>query len=148
MDRGYAGASGLMGQKYEGEKELAKLGYGSAADLQRGQLDYQRWLAQLEDAYRQKQFGSAEQQQRFVNDAAIRDENWSRSLSNPAVSGAVTRNVNEAWSSPWAIKMMDDMEKRRKEGRMWAEPYYGLSNRQNLRPYGYSGAFVRPTLKK
>jgi len=47
-------------------------------------------------------------QQRLANEAAMRQENWSKSLSNPAVSGAMAQNFNARWSSPWAQQMLEE----------------------------------------
>lgn len=37
------------------------------------------------------------------------------------------------------LKSQADWEQRQKQNQMSQEPYYGMSNRQNLVPYGYGG---------
>lgn len=106
MSQGLSGASNLMGQRYTGEgqlqdarlksaRELATLGYSSASQQQQAQLAYEREMAALQEAFRNKQFASTQSQQRFQNDAAIREENWSKHPFNPA-NIAARREPQEA----------------------------------------------------
>jgi len=153
MSQAYGGASGLMGQRYAGEgqlqdarlqsaRELAQMGYGSAEQQQAAQLAYQREIAKTQSDFQQQQFGSNEQQRRLQNEAAMRGENYSRSLSNPAMRGAVQQNVANTWSSPMAQQMLKDIEKNRLESSMWSTPsggYFPGSFMRNQPSAGYAG---------
>jgi len=151
MNQAYGGASGLMGQRYAGEgqlqdarlqsaRELAQIGYGSAEQQQAAQLAYQRELAKTQSDFQQQQFGSNEQQRRFQNDAAIRNENWSKSLSNPAVSGAMQQNFDARWSSPYMQQMLEENNIRNRPSQVRGFPGFGGLPRPII--YG-GGSFIR-----
>ena len=164
MSQAYGGASGLMGQRYAGEgqlqdarlqsaRELAQMGYGSAEQQQAAQLAYQRELDKMLSDFQQQQFGSNEQQRRFQNDAAIRNENWSKSLSNPAVSGAVQQNISNVFSSPISQEMREEGKRRLLESEMRSAPkggYFPGSFMIGQNPVGYAsyGGSKLPTAKQ
>lgn len=139
---------------------------GGNSTVTQGQ-DFARWAAEqgislvnlarsdrnsqlaVQNAFNQQQADRAEQQRQFQNSAVLRDENWSRSLQNPAYLGA-TRQA--AQPSPEGLAMLADIEKRRAEAERWSMSSGGfvpgatsLGSAYIGYPAGYGGSSLTRT---
>jgi len=95
----------------------------------------------VQNAFQQQQADRANTQQKFMNAGMMRQENWSKSPSNPAVSGAVQQNVANAWSTPWAQQMLGEYNNSRNSpSQVSGFPGFGGLPRPII--YG-GGSFIR-----
>jgi hypothetical protein len=92
MDRGFGLAEKRLGLTEDQQRwlqqfqtEQANRGFG----LERDRFGLETTQAERAYGLQRDQFGLTKSQQDFANAAAIREENWAKSLSNPAVRAAM-----------------------------------------------------------
>lgn len=97
-------------------------------------------------SYEQQQFGASEQQRRLANEAAIRQENWSRSLQNP-----VNRQMSPL-QEQLALAAEEERKKRLAESERWSMSSGGfvpgatsLGSAYIGYPAGYGGSSLTRT---
>ena len=103
----------LAGMGYDSQKELAGMGYGSQKDLAGMGFQSQKDLQTL---------GGQQTLSEMRESARLKEQ----------------QDVI-AFLRQQGLKSQADWEQRQKQNQMSNQPYYDLSNRQNLVPYGKSG---------
>jgi len=130
-----SGEKELAGMGYDSQKELAGMGYGSQKEL--AGMGYQSQMEQLmKQLSGQKELaGMGYQSQKDLQTLG-----GQQTLSEMRESARLKEQQDViAFLRQQGLKSQADWEQRQKQNQMSQEPYYGMSNRQNLVPYGFGG---------